>query len=80
MTGVVVADDTLEAGAFDDQTKESDKRSITVNQLDIGLEWLDNQPTGYVIFVSFGCSETLSFKQLSTELALRVEMSSERFL
>ncbi|KAM7510589.1 hypothetical protein LguiB_009464 [Lonicera macranthoides] len=88
MTGVVVADeadDTLEADAFDgtnkfqDQTKESDKRSTTVNQLDIGLEWLDNQPTGYVIFVSFGCSETLSFKQLSTELALRVEMSSERF-
>ncbi|KAM7510586.1 hypothetical protein LguiB_009461 [Lonicera macranthoides] len=86
MTGLVLADDTLEADAFDvtkksqDQTKESEKRSITINELDIGLEWLDNQQTGYVIFVSFECSETLSFKQLSTELALRVEMSRERFL
>ncbi|KAM7507293.1 hypothetical protein LguiA_017746 [Lonicera macranthoides] len=56
MTGVVLADDTLEADAFDvtkksqDQTKESEKRSITINELDIGLEWLDNQQTGYVIF------------------------------
>lgn len=43
------------------------------------LQWLDNQPSGSVIFVSFGSGGTLSYNQL-TELALGLEMSGQRFL
>ncbi|CAL1357939.1 unnamed protein product [Linum trigynum] len=43
------------------------------------LEWLDDQPTGSVVFISFGSGGTLSSKQLK-ELALGLEMSEQRFL
>ncbi|PIA49078.1 hypothetical protein AQUCO_01300137v1 [Aquilegia coerulea] len=43
------------------------------------LEWLDDQPRGSVLFVSFGSGGTLSSEQL-TELALGLEMSEHRFL
>jgi len=43
------------------------------------LRWLDNQPNGSVLFVSFGSGGTLSSKQI-IELALGLEMSDQRFL
>ncbi|XP_010266460.1 PREDICTED: hydroquinone glucosyltransferase [Nelumbo nucifera] len=43
------------------------------------LKWLDDQPSGSVLFVSFGSGGTLSHEQL-TELALGLEMSEQRFL
>ncbi|PSS24207.1 Hydroquinone glucosyltransferase [Actinidia chinensis var. chinensis] len=43
------------------------------------LTWLDNQPRGSVLFVSFGSGGTLSYDQL-IELALGLEMSEQRFL
>ncbi|XP_074562507.1 hydroquinone glucosyltransferase-like [Curcuma longa] len=43
------------------------------------LRWLDRQPAGSVLFVSFGSAGTLSTVQM-TELALGLEMSRERFL
>ncbi|MCL7028870.1 hypothetical protein MKW94_004705 [Papaver nudicaule] len=43
------------------------------------LKWLDNQPLGSVLFVSFGSGGTLSGEQL-TELALGLEMSEQKFL
>ncbi|PIA49081.1 hypothetical protein AQUCO_01300140v1 [Aquilegia coerulea] len=43
------------------------------------LEWLDDQPHGSVLFISFGSGGTLSTEQL-TELALGLEMSEQRFL
>ncbi|KAM7508819.1 hypothetical protein LguiA_019272 [Lonicera macranthoides] len=43
------------------------------------LQWLDNQPSGSVIFISFGSGGTLSYNQLN-ELALGLEMSGQRFL
>ncbi|XP_008233421.1 PREDICTED: hydroquinone glucosyltransferase-like [Prunus mume] len=43
------------------------------------LRWLDDQPTGSVLFVSFGSGGTLSSEQL-TELALGLEMSGTKFL
>ncbi|KAI3952085.1 hypothetical protein MKW92_049123 [Papaver armeniacum] len=43
------------------------------------LKWLDNQPPGSVLFVSFGSGGTLSSEQL-TELALGLEMSEQKFL
>jgi hydroquinone glucosyltransferase len=43
------------------------------------LKWLDDQPRGSVLFVSFGSGGTLSTSQL-TELALGLEMSEQRFL
>ncbi|MCL7037747.1 hypothetical protein MKW94_020011 [Papaver nudicaule] len=43
------------------------------------LKWLDDQPLGSVLFVSFGSGGTLSSEQL-TELALGLEMSEQRFL
>ncbi|KAL5989203.1 hypothetical protein ACLOJK_010093 [Asimina triloba] len=43
------------------------------------LKWLDGQPRGSVLYVSFGSGGTLSRKQLE-ELALGLEMSGERFL
>ena len=43
------------------------------------LTWLDHQPSGSVLFVSFGSGGTLSQEQI-TELALGLEMSGQRFL
>lgn len=43
------------------------------------LKWLDEQPRGSVLFVSFGSGGTLSFEQLN-ELALGLEMSGTKFL
>lgn len=43
------------------------------------LKWLDDQPLGSVLFVSFGSGGTLSCEQLN-ELALGLEMSEQRFL
>ncbi|EXC02932.1 Hydroquinone glucosyltransferase [Morus notabilis] len=42
------------------------------------LSWLDKQPKGSVLFVSFGSGGTLSQDQM-TELALGLEMSGARF-
>jgi hydroquinone glucosyltransferase len=43
------------------------------------LSWLDKQPNGSVLFVSFGSGGTLSHEQLN-ELASGLEMSGQRFL
>ncbi|KAJ4711921.1 Glycosyltransferase [Melia azedarach] len=43
------------------------------------LKWLDDQPSGSVVFVCFGSGGTLSHEQLN-ELALGLEMSGQRFL
>ncbi|KAF3448682.1 hypothetical protein FNV43_RR09395 [Rhamnella rubrinervis] len=43
------------------------------------LRWLDKQPKGSVLFISFGSGGTLSHEQLK-ELALGLEMSGQRFL
>ncbi|KAF3440074.1 hypothetical protein FNV43_RR18352 [Rhamnella rubrinervis] len=43
------------------------------------LRWLDNQPLGSVLYVSFGSGGTLSRAQLC-ELALGLEMSEQKFL
>jgi hydroquinone glucosyltransferase len=43
------------------------------------LNWLDKQPKGSVLFVSFGSGGTLSHAQLN-ELSLGLEMSRQRFL
>ncbi|XP_059651628.1 hydroquinone glucosyltransferase-like [Cornus florida] len=43
------------------------------------LLWLDNQPCGSVLFVSFGSGGTLSYNQLR-ELALGLELSAQKFL
>ncbi|KAL6569602.1 hypothetical protein OROMI_014116 [Orobanche minor] len=43
------------------------------------LKWLDEQPSGSVLFISFGSGGTLSHDQI-TELALGLEMSEQRFL
>ncbi|KAL4309905.1 hypothetical protein GQ457_01G055140 [Hibiscus cannabinus] len=43
------------------------------------LKWLDDQPHGSVLYVSFGSGGTLSYNQI-TELALGLEMSELRFL
>ncbi|KAL9256684.1 Hydroquinone glucosyltransferase-like protein [Drosera capensis] len=57
-------------------------QSIASNKVDDGSEymrWLDRQPSGSVLFVSFGSGGTLSCAQLH-ELALGLEMSGQRFL
>ncbi|KAF7826159.1 hydroquinone glucosyltransferase-like [Senna tora] len=43
------------------------------------LRWLDDQPRGSVLFVSFGSGGTLSTAQMN-ELALGLEMSEQRFI
>lgn len=43
------------------------------------LRWLDEQPLGSVLFVSFGSGGTLSLEQLK-ELAFGLELSEQRFL
>ncbi|CAL5400137.1 unnamed protein product [Camellia sinensis] len=55
-----------------DSSDESQKRPEC-------LQWLDDQPSGSVLFVSFGSGGTLSHDQLN-ELALGLELSGQRFL
>jgi hydroquinone glucosyltransferase len=43
------------------------------------LRWLDDQPRGSVLFISFGSGGTLSYEQVS-ELAKGLELSEQRFL
>ncbi|GMI66780.1 UDP-GLUCOSE-DEPENDENT GLUCOSYLTRANSFERASE 72 B1 [Hibiscus trionum] len=43
------------------------------------MKWLDDQPHGSVLYVSFGSGGTLSSDQLN-ELAMGLEMSEQRFL
>lgn len=43
------------------------------------LKWLDDQPRGSVLFISFGSGGSLSHEQL-IELALGLELSEQRFL
>ncbi|KAF7153976.1 hypothetical protein RHSIM_Rhsim01G0137100 [Rhododendron simsii] len=43
------------------------------------LKWLDSQPDGSVLFISFGSGGTLSHAQIN-ELALGLEMSGHKFL
>ncbi|MCD9643561.1 hypothetical protein HAX54_031144 [Datura stramonium] len=43
------------------------------------LKWLDKQPRGSVLYISFGSGGTLSHEQL-IELATGLEMSGQRFL
>ncbi|XP_050384887.1 hydroquinone glucosyltransferase-like [Argentina anserina] len=43
------------------------------------LKWLDEQPRGSVLYVSFGSGGTLSYNQIN-ELALGLEMSEQRFM
>ncbi|KAJ4955031.1 hypothetical protein NE237_011814 [Protea cynaroides] len=43
------------------------------------LNWLNSQPIGLVLFVSFGSGGALSWEQLN-ELALGLELSKQRFL
>ncbi|KAH0460107.1 hypothetical protein IEQ34_010770 [Dendrobium chrysotoxum] len=43
------------------------------------IEWLNQQPSGSVIFICFGSAGTLSWEQ-ARELALGLEMSGQRFL
>ncbi|KAK5818944.1 hydroquinone glucosyltransferase-like [Gossypium arboreum] len=56
--------------------------NIGPSKLDDGsdcLKWLDDQPHGSVLYVSFGSGGTLSYNQIH-ELALGLEMSEQRFL
>ncbi|KAK1377180.1 UDPGT domain-containing protein [Heracleum sosnowskyi] len=57
---------------------QMDHLSTAADGLDC-LRWLDDQPRGSVLFVSFGSGGTLSSNQI-TELALGLEMSEQRFL
>lgn len=43
------------------------------------LDWLDDQPSSSVVFISFGSGGTLSHDQI-IELAFGLEMSEQRFL
>ncbi|KAF3340068.1 glucosyltransferase [Carex littledalei] len=56
-------------------------RSISDQQVNMSgcLEWLDHQPSGSVLFVSFGSEGTLSSEQL-VELAWGLELSRQHFL
>ncbi|MBA0548766.1 hypothetical protein Golob_019844, partial [Gossypium lobatum] len=82
----------LEAGAIKAlQEKEPGKPpvypvgplvNIDPSKVDDGsdcLKWLDDQPHGSVLYVSFGSGGTLSYNQIH-ELALGLEMSEQRFL
>ncbi|KAG8391924.1 hypothetical protein BUALT_Bualt01G0237500 [Buddleja alternifolia] len=50
-----------------------------VDESSVCLKWLDDQPNGSVLYVSFGSGGTLSHDQI-IELALGLEMSEQRFL
>ncbi|PON70230.1 UDP-glucuronosyl/UDP-glucosyltransferase [Trema orientale] len=54
-------------------------RSSSSNDGSECLSWLDIQPRGSVLYVSFGSGGTLSSDQL-TELAFGLEMSGQKFL
>ncbi|KAI8016575.1 Hydroquinone glucosyltransferase [Camellia lanceoleosa] len=54
----------------DESVSESDKEVFA---------WLDNQPSGSILFVALGSGGTLTSEQL-TELALGLEMSQHRFV
>ena len=43
------------------------------------LRWLNNQPSGSVLFVCFGSGGTLSYDQMN-ELAFGLELSKQKFL
>ncbi|KAJ6328761.1 hypothetical protein OIU77_010447 [Salix suchowensis] len=43
------------------------------------LQWMDDQPHGSVLYISFGSGGTLSFEQLN-ELAMGLEISEQKFL
>lgn len=43
------------------------------------IKWLNDQPKGSVLYVSFGSGGTLSYKQFE-ELALGLELSGQRFI
>lgn len=43
------------------------------------LDWLNNQPSESVLYVSFGSGGTLSLQQM-TELAMGLELSQQRFI
>ncbi|KAF9620260.1 hypothetical protein IFM89_010995 [Coptis chinensis] len=53
--------------------------SPSIGKSDYYLAWLDNQPSGSVLFISFGSGGTLSADQ-TNELALGLELSKQRFL
>nr|BEE35701.1 phenylethanoid UDP-sugar dependent glycosyltransferase [Sesamum indicum] len=50
-----------------------------VDESCVCLKWLDEQPRGSVLYVSFGSGGTLSHDEM-VELALGLEMSEQRFL
>ncbi|KAK4418538.1 Hydroquinone glucosyltransferase [Sesamum alatum] len=50
-----------------------------VDESSVCVKWLDEQPSGSVLYVSFGSGGTLSHDQM-VELALGLEMSEHRFL
>nr|XP_043622610.1 hydroquinone glucosyltransferase-like [Erigeron canadensis] len=56
----------------------ADSRNDDVDGLDC-LKWLDGQPCGSVLYISFGSGGTLSSNQLN-ELALGLELSQQRFI
>ncbi|KNA14838.1 hypothetical protein SOVF_103810 [Spinacia oleracea] len=58
----------VQTGSSDDKVDECES-----------VKWLDEQPRGSVLFVSFGSGGTLSLNQI-TELAHGLEMSEQRFL
>ncbi|KAK1364251.1 Glycosyltransferase [Heracleum sosnowskyi] len=57
---------------------QMDHSSTSAEGLDC-LKWLDDQPSGSVLFISFGSGGTLTSNQI-TELALGLEMSGQRFI
>lgn len=57
---------------------QRDHSSTSADGLDC-LRWLDDQPSGSVLFISFGSGGTLTSNQI-IELALGLEMSEQRFL
>ncbi|KAJ9541039.1 hypothetical protein OSB04_027545 [Centaurea solstitialis] len=57
-------------------TREADEAGLEKSK---AIEWLDKQPVGSVLFVSFGSGGTLSAEQ-TTELASGLELSQQRFL
>ncbi|RZC22520.1 Hydroquinone glucosyltransferase isoform A [Glycine soja] len=80
----------LEPGAWNELQKEEQGRPpvyavgplvrMEAGQADSEcLRWLDEQPRGSVLFVSFGSGGTLSSAQIN-ELALGLEKSEQRFL
>ena len=59
-------------------TKESELVTSALESSKL-MTWLDQQPAGSVVYVSFGSGGTLSGKQMN-ELALGLELSQKRFI